>query len=70
MLAIGQKVRLKDIDSFLSEVRNKCGNGRVGIVTGHTSQSNHPLVTFPPVGRKKEFRFGQCRESWLECVED
>jgi len=70
MLQIGQKVRLKDIESFLSEVRSKAGNGRVGVITGFTEPSRYPLVTFPAQGRKKEFRLGQCRENWLEVVEE
>lgn len=68
-MEIGQKVRLKDIDSFMSEVRNKCKNGRVGIITGFTRPIRYPLVTFPAEGRKKEFRLGQVQERWLEIVE-
>lgn len=69
-MRVGDKVRLRDPDSFVAEVRKACSGGRVGEVVGLTWPDSQPIVKFPATGRKREFILGQCFKTWLELVID
>lgn len=66
---LGVKVRIKDPEQFTQPTKDKVSRGRVGVISGFVRFSNEPIITFPPDGRRKEFKMGQCREKWLEVVE-
>ena len=51
---IGTKVRVIDPESFVSEKAKKFRN-RVGVVKGHQTFSDNPIVVFGAVGRRKEY---------------
>ncbi|MEB2544323.1 hypothetical protein [Burkholderia cenocepacia] len=72
MIPKGTKVKVRDdeIEHFLVAFQKKVA-GRVGVVTGHPYGNGETtsLVTFPAVGRRKEYGPEQIRNQWLEIVE-
>lgn len=54
-MEIGDKVIVTDPDGFVADVRNKIKDGRVGEVV-RLRDDDYALVSFPQVGRRKEFR--------------
>ena len=69
MIPVGTRVMIREPSAFISEVRRKVGGGRVGVIAGINPDGRY-VVNFPAMGRKKEYRMWQCRESWLEVVAD
>lgn len=68
-MKIGDQVRIKDPGDYISEVRKKIDKNRVGEVIGFSSHQKFPIVNFPAVGRRKEYRLGGVNEMSLEIVE-
>jgi hypothetical protein len=68
----GTKVKIKDeeIQHFLVCFQKRVA-GRIGVVTGHPhgASERSAIVTFPAVGRKKEFGPEVIRNIWLEIME-
>lgn len=51
----GTIVRAKEPDGYVSSVASKIRD-RLGEVTGHQVPTPNPIVTFPAMGRRKEYR--------------
>ncbi len=62
----GDRVMVKPsmVDTFVEASARKIRD-RVGIITGFSYPSQQPIVIFPKVGRRKEFKFGRAYDSWL-----
>jgi hypothetical protein len=60
-------VKPETVETIYYEYRQKLPSGRVGEITGFSLPNNHPIVTFPSEGRRKEFR-QTFRESELEVI--
>jgi hypothetical protein len=67
----GVIVRVIEPEGYISSVANKIRN-RLGEVTGHQFPTPNPIVTFPAIGRRKEFRmvFAYRPHRELEIVTD
>jgi len=70
-MKVGDRVKIIDPDIFVRSTATKIDKGRIGVIIGFTQSPNHkPIVLFPKDGRRKEYHFGQCRDKWLEVVQE
>lgn len=64
------RFREEHLDNFNSEFARKV-KGRLGRVDGHTYPNSHPIINFPALGRRTEFRVAfTYRDLYLEVITD